>query len=79
MGCVPALLRGGGLCISLLLDPKVRHRENILTATPSSSASSLPEENSLTDTIAAFKDSLKPSEEKLNSVLGSKGQWYDVH
>ena len=55
-GRVPALLDKirGGLCISLLLDPKVRHWDNSLTATPLSLAPSSPEEGSLTDTISAF-------------------------
>ena len=86
-GHVPALLdeiRGEDLCISLLSDPKVRHWNNSLTATPSSSAPSLPEENSLTDIITAFKDSLKLSEEKLRDIEFStrkqseSNRWYDV-
>ena len=86
-GHVPALLENirGGLCISLLLDPKIGHWDNRLTATPSSSAPSLPEENSLTDTIAVFKDSLKLSEEKLREIEFStrkqreSNRWYDVY
>ena len=76
-GRVPTLLdkiRGEGLCISLLLDPKVRHWDNSLTATPSTSAPSSPEQSSLTDTITAFKDSLKLSEEKVREIeFNSKG------
>ena len=84
---IPALLdniRGEGLCISLLLDPKVRHWDNSLTATPSTSAPSLPEQSSLTGTIAAFKDSLKLSEEKIREVefttrkQRESNQWFEV-
>ena len=84
---VPILLdkiRGEGLCISLLLDPKVRHWDNSLTATPSISTASLPKQRSLTDTIAAFKDSLKLSEEKLREIefntrkQRQSNQWFEV-
>lgn len=67
---VPILLdkiRGEGLCLSVLLDPKVRHWDNSLTVTPSIFTAS-PKQPSLTDTIAAFKDSLKLSEEKLREI-----------
>ena len=86
-GRVPALLdkiRGEGLCISLLLDPQVRHWDYSLTAIPSTSAPSLPDKSSLTDTIAAFKDSLKLSEEKLREIefntrkQRESNQWYEV-
>jgi len=84
---VPVLLdkiRGEGLCISLLLDPKVRHWDNSLTATPSISIPSLPKPSSLADTIAAFKDSLKLSEEKLREIefntrkQRQSNQWFEV-
>ena len=59
--------------MSLLLDPKVRHWDNSLTSTLSTSAPSLPELSSLTSTIAAFKDNSRMSKlEKLNSVLGNR-------
>lgn len=86
---VPALLdkiRGEGLCISLLLDPKVQHWDNILTATPSTSAPSLPEQSSLSATIAALKDSLKLLEDNLREIefntrkkQRESNQWYEVH
>lgn len=84
---IPALLdeiRGEGLCISLLLDPKLRHWDNSLIATPSTSAPSLPGKSSLKDTIAAFKDSLKLSEEKIREIEFSTrnqrecNQWFEV-
>lgn len=68
---VPILLdkiSGEGLCISVLLDPKVCRMDNSLTVTPSISTASLPKQRSLTDTIAAFKDSLKQSEEKRREI-----------
>ena len=48
--------------MSLLLDPKVQHWENSLTAIPSTSAPFY------LDTIAALKDSLKLSEEKFREI-----------
>ena len=85
--CVLVLLdkiRGEGLCISLLLDLKVRHWDNSLIATPSISTPSLPKQSSVTDTIAAIKDSLKLSEEKLREIefntrkQKQSNQWFKV-
>ena len=84
---VPVLLdkiRGEALCISLLLDPKARHWDNSLTATPSISIPSLPKPSSLADTIAVFKDSLKLSVEKLREIefntrkQRQSNQWFEV-
>ena len=76
---VPVLLdkiRGEGLCISLLLDPKVRHWDNSLTATPSISIPSLPKPSSLADTMQHSRTASncrKRNLEKLSSIPGSKG------
>ena len=86
-GCLPTHLDkilGESLCISLLLDLKVQHWDNNLTAAPSTSAPSLPEQSSLFDTIAAFKDSPKLSEEKRREIefntrkQRESNQWYEV-
>ena len=86
-GRVPTLLdkiRGEGLFISLLLDPKVQHWDNSLTVTPSTSSPFLPAQNNLKETLAAFKDSLKLTEEKRTEIefntrkQRESNQWYEV-
>ena len=76
---LPALLekvRAQGLCVSLLLDPNVRHWDNSVMATPPLTTPSLPGQSGLADTIAVFKESLKLPEEKIEKssyTLGTKG------
>ena len=82
---LPELLekvRGQGLCVSLLLDPNVRHWDNSVVATPSTPL--LPGRSGLADTIAAFKESLKLPEEKIKEIelrtrnQRESNQWFEV-
>lgn len=67
---LPTLLdnvRGQGLCVSLLLDPRTRHWSEEESC-HSSSTPNLPDITSLQCTIAEFKKSLQVSEEQSRSI-----------
>ena len=70
---LPTLLdavRGHGLCISLLLDPRLRYWTGADSAATCSSPSSAnrPSLHSLKNTVVAFKESLAVSDEKIIEI-----------
>ena len=68
---LPALLdsiRGQGLCVSLLLDPRTRHWSEHESSEDSSTTPSLPASDSLRHTIQEFKKMLAVSEEKTRAI-----------
>lgn len=84
---LPALLdsiRGQGLCVSLLLDPRTRHWSDHGSSEDSSTTPSLPDSASLRHTIQEFKRMLEVSEEKARAIArDTTGQsksplWFSV-
>ena len=70
---LPTLLdtvRGHGLCISLLLDPRLRYWTGVDSASTclSPSTANCPSLHSLKNTVLAFKESLVVTDEKIREI-----------
>ena len=72
---LPDAVRGHGLCISFLLDPRLRHWTVADSASTCSSPSTAncPSLHSLKNTVLAFKESLAVSDEKSEKLSVKPG------